>query len=205
MYTRDRTALRRALTMALLMVATVVVTTGAAAAAPRDRATPFTATPVQERERPHKEHCVVEVTSQAWDGELGLTEPRCYDTFSASISDASDGEVSLDADTPGSAALTDVGLQSMLADFTLGIHYDGSNGSGSSIVVKGSGCTGGWWNTGSTWGNRISSSYNGCYRLRHYDYSNKSGMNASTTGAGATRNLPPIMDNRANSVSYHSS
>jgi hypothetical protein len=72
-------------------------------------------------------------------------------------------------------------------------------------VIKGSGCTGGWWNTGSTWGNRISSSYNGCYRLRHYDYSNKSGMNASTTGAGAKRNLPSIMDNKTNSVSYHSS
>jgi hypothetical protein len=191
--------------MALLMVATVVVSTGAAAAAPRDRVTQIATTPVQERERVPLEHCVAEVTSQAWDGELMFAERRCYDTFSEAISDASEGEVSLDAETPGSAALTEDGLQSMLADFTIGIHYDGANGSGSSIVITGSGCTGGWWNTGSTWGNRISSSYNGCYRLRHYDYSNKSGMNASTTGAGARRNLPSIMDNKTNSVSYHSS
>lgn len=207
MYLRDLAALRRVLTLALLMVATVVVSAGAAAAAPRDRVAPVETVPVQEREPAEQpeEHCVAEVTAQASDGELLLTQPRCYGTFAESISEASDGDVSLGFDAVGSDALTDDGLQSMLATFTIGIHYTGSSGSGSSIVIKGSSCKGGWWNTGSTWGNKISSSYNGCYRLRHYDYPNKSGMNASTTGAGAVRNLPSSMNNRTESVSYHSS
>ena len=34
---------------------------------------------------------------------------------------------------------------------TLGRHFDGFNGTGSSISVIGANCTGGWWNTGPTW------------------------------------------------------
>jgi hypothetical protein len=91
-----------------------------------------------------------------------------------------------------------------LSSFTLGIHFDGFNGTGSSISVAGSSCTGGWWNTGTTWANRISSSYNGCARLRHYDLANKGGSYQDTYGAGTTDNLS-TMDNRSESVSYHSS
>jgi hypothetical protein len=66
------------------------------------------------------------------------------------------------------------------------------------------GLTGGYWNTGSTWANRISSSYNGCYRLRHWELPNKSGASESTYGVGTTNNLGSL-NNRVQSVSYHSS
>ncbi len=134
-----------------------------------------------------------------------LSELRCYSYFSLAMSDASDGEMSLALNTPAKSMLTDSMMQAEAIPFTIGIHYTGSNGSGSSIVIKGTGCTGGYWNTGSTWGNKISSSYNGCYRLRHYDNPNRSGSQTSTTGAGVIRNLVSAMVNRTESVSYHGS
>lgn len=89
----------------------------------------------------------------------------------------------------------------LLSSFTLGIHFDGYNGSGSSITVVGASCTGGWWNTGSAWANRISSSWNGCYRLKHHDEPNRVGASESTTGSGRVHNLS-VLNNRAESVSY---
>ncbi len=91
-----------------------------------------------------------------------------------------------------------------VSSFTLGIHYDYSNGGGSSITVVGSSCTGGWWNTPSWFDNRESSSYNGCNRLKHWDYPNASGSYQSTWTVGQTDNLT-YMSNRVESVSYHSS
>lgn len=89
--------------------------------------------------------------------------------------------------------------------FRPGTHFDGYNGSGSSISVQGSSCTGGWWNTPSSWDNRISSSYNGCYRLAHFDSPNKSGDRYDTTGVGQTDNLSAAMSNRTESVAYYGS
>lgn len=71
---------------------------------------------------------------------------------------------------------------SSLASFTLRAIPIGHNGSGSSISVVGTGYSGGWWNTGGTWANRISSSQNGCCRLTHRDYPNTGG--AKQTGHG---------------------
>jgi hypothetical protein len=69
--------------------------------------------------------------------------------------------------------------------------------------VVGGSCSGGYWNTGSTWANRISSSWNGCYRLRHHDGPSKTGTYADTLGPG-THNLPSHMNNKTESVSYWS-
>lgn len=66
----------------------------------------------------------------------------------------------------------------------------------------GAGCTGGYWNTGLAWANRISSSWNGCYRLRHYDGPNKSGASGDTVGAGSTHNVPAAINNKTESVAY---
>jgi len=119
--------------------------------------------------------------------------------------DVSGGEVVLDPDATG-RVLFDGGVEgSSLASFTLGIHFDGSNGSGSSISIVGTGCSGGWWNTGGSWANRISSSKNGCYRLTHHDYPNRGGDSEDTVGAGATHNLSSSMNNKTESVSYWSS
>jgi hypothetical protein len=149
-------------------------------------------------------HCVVRVLGERPSGEFIVTEPTCFSTFAAAMASASDGALSLPSRTAGDIPFRDARVASTLASFTLGIHYDGFGGTGSSISVVGSSCTGGWWNTPSSWRNRISSSYNGCTRLRHYDNPNTSGSYQDTYGAGTTDNLSSL-NNRAESVSYHSS
>jgi hypothetical protein len=152
-------------------------------------------------------HCVVHVVDQRRDGEFVLDSPTCFADLPAALEFASDGGLS----NRELAALTGSGLMagSIMAgnffSFTLGTHFDGYNGTGSSISVVGSSCTGGWWNTGVTWANRISSSWNGCYRLRHYNSPNKFGTWADTTGVGQTDNLPSSMNNRTESVAYFGS
>ena len=149
-----------------------------------------------------EQHCVVEAVGQLADGELVLSAPRCYESFAEAVADASGGTVLVEAEASGAVLFSDPAIEeALLASFTLGIHFDGFNGSGSSISVVGSACNGGWWNTGLTWANRISSSWNGCYRLRHHDLANKEGASESTIGAGATRNLSGL-SNRVESVSY---
>ena len=150
-------------------------------------------------------HCVREVVAQKADGELILSEARCYGSFMLAALDVSGGEVVLDHDATG-GVLFDGGAEgSSLSSFTLGIHFDGYNGSGSSISIVGTGCSGGWWNTGGSWANRISSSKNGCHRLTHHDHPNKGGDAEDTVGAGATHNLSSSMNNKTESVSYWSS
>jgi len=154
------------------------------------------ATPLQGK--PIETHCVVFVVDQAESGALLTSAPDCF---------ASSEEAAV------AAAMPLPGLQSADLDasvnasstFTLGIHYDGLNGTGSSITVVGSSCTGGYWNTPSWFDNRISSSYNGCYRLRHYDRPNKRGSATNTYGAGTTDNLASWMNNRTESVAYYGS
>lgn len=142
-----------------------------------------------------EEHCVVFVVDQTPEGELITSEPVCF---------ASE-EIATGFADLGLAATTDLGGAVVASTtFTLGTHYDGFNGTGSSITVVGSNCAGGYWNTSSSWDNRISSSYNGCYRLKHWDYPNKSGPVESTVGIGQTDNLG-FMNNKTESVSYHSS
>ena len=130
-----------------------------------------------------EQHCVITVVGQLASGEFVTAEPVC-------VASASRASVVDD--------LT-LGTESTV---TLGVHYDGLNGSGSSVTVVGSSCTGGYWNTSPTWDNRISSSFNGCARLRHYDLADKGGSWADTTGWGTTDNLPGWMDNRTESVAY---
>lgn len=146
-------------------------------------------------------HCVVHVVGQASSGELIVFQPTCYDTLADAMSVASGGQVTASMVPTGEELVADPASGSMLSTFTLGIHFDGANGSGSSISVVGSSCVGGYWNMGATWANRISSSWNGCYRLRHHDSPNKVGTYADTVGSG-THNLPSFMDNRTESVSY---
>lgn len=152
-------------------------------------------------------HCVVEVVGQLADGEFVFADEVCFDSLGGALVFASGGELSESEvdhlSGPGLVAEPESGMT--LSTFTLGIHFDGSNGTGSSISIVGSSCTGGYWNTGGTWANRISSSWNGCYRLRHYDNPNKSGAWVDTTGVGQTDNLPGPMNNRTESVAYYSS
>lgn len=144
-------------------------------------------------------HCVMYVLETMEDGELKMSDPTCVATRDeaaelAALPNFQLGLNGLDGAMYGYGSL-----------FTLGIHYNGFNGSGSSITVVGSSCTGGWWNTPTWFDNKESSSYNGCGRLRHYDRPNKNGAGANTYGAGTTDNIPGYMNNRAESVAYYNS
>lgn len=150
------------------------------------------------------EHCVVEVIEQRPDGELITSEPVCFRRSADALAYASDGLIALTEGEDLQALAANGGVRSLSGSFAIGIHYDGFNGSGSSVTIMGSSCSGGWWNTSSAWDNRISSSYNGCQRLAHHDYANKAGQSESTIGAGTTDNLNDL-NNRAQSVSYWSS
>lgn len=146
-------------------------------------------------------HCLVEVIGQGVSGEMIVSDPQCYPSFEEAVAVASGGLVNVEDAPSGEELLADPEAGILLSSFTLGTHFDGLNGSGSSISVVGGSCTGGYWNTGATWANRISSSWNGCYRLRHHDGPNRTGMYADTVGSG-THNLPSFMDNKTESVSY---
>lgn len=153
-------------------------------------------------ETPPEEHCVVTVIGQEADGQFITSEPVCFEKEP----DAENWAAGLPApslNTDSDEARSTSG-PTTLSSFTLGRHYDGANGSGSSIRIVGSSCGGGYWNTGANWANRISSSYNGCARLRHWDLPNRGGSSEDTFGAGTTDNLG-FMNNNAESVSYHSS
>lgn len=148
-------------------------------------------------------HCVVDVIGEKTSGELIVSEPRCYTTFSAAIEDASEGALVLPRSATGAVMFEDADVAGAASSFTLGIHYDGYNGLGSSISISGTSCSGGWWNTGTTWHDRISSTYNGCARLRHYTNANMGGAYEDTKGAGTTDNLTVNLNNKADSVSYN--
>lgn len=157
--------------------------------------------PASAGPQPAETHCVVFVIDQADDGEFITSKPTCFgNELFARTWAALDPKGEL-AQTSGTGSLTG-GLAALT--FTLGTHYDGFGGSGSSITVVGGSCTGGYWNTPTSWDNRISSSYNGCAHLIHWDYPAKSGSSQSTYGSGTTDNLS-YMNNRTESVSYHSS
>lgn len=150
------------------------------------------------------QHCVVGVIDQEPDGELRLTEATCYDTFAEAMVDASSGARSVPKDLEGSDVFGggDDFAVAMASTFTLGIHFDGYGGSGSSISIVGSSCTGGYWNATGWWRNRINSSFNGCYHLRHYDNPYKSGSSYNTYGGGQIDNLGWFV-NRTESVAYY--
>ena len=161
-----------------------------------------TGTVADQPETAKETHCVAFVVGQEKDGELLLSEPDCFDSETQAQSWAAVG-----FHEPATMSAASAGLGGGVVAFssmTLGIHYDGFNGTGSSIMVVGSSCSGGYWNTWTSWDNRISSSFNGCARLRHYDLPNKAGTGQSTYGAGTTDNLL-YLNNRTESVSYHSS
>lgn len=146
---------------------------------------------------PRGSHCVLVVVDQRPDGEFVFSKPVCFSDEGSADAWAASGGPSI------TTAASDAGGVTASSTFTLGKHFDGYSGTGSSITIVGGDCTGGWWNTTSSWDNRISSSYNGCARLTHWDNPNKSGSAESTYGSGTTDNLT-YMNNKAESVSYHS-
>jgi hypothetical protein len=97
---------------------------------------------------PAEEHCVVRVTKPDASGRLHLTRLECAPSRAEALR---------------SAQVTS------MADWSIGIHYDGPGLTGSSLTVVGADCTGGWLNLPAGWSNRISSTMHGCPRIRHFD------------------------------------
>jgi hypothetical protein len=137
-----------------------------------------------------EQHCVVTVVGQQADGMLRTTTPRCYPTFPEAMS-------SIGLAASGRFPSQPAGIES----FALAIHYDGFDGTGSSLTVNGLACNGGWLNLSSTWINRISSTWNGCGHVDHYDGNNLTGSIEETAGVGVRTNLTTL-NNATNSVQY---
>lgn len=145
-----------------------------------------------------EEHCVVHVVGQRADGEYILTSPQCYPRFGDAM--AATGVPGAETLEEGSsdAEIAAVNTASML-NIVLGTHYEYSNFSGSSISVSGSTCGGGHTNLTSTWRNRISSTSNGCYRIRHFSGLDKGGSYEDTLGGGGNLNG---LNNISDSIQY---
>lgn len=147
------------------------------------------------------DHCVVHVLDQGADGQMVTGAETCFSTFSGAVAFASGGKMRLPADTPG-ASNNYGGMQSLMGNFTLAMHFDGYYGTGASITIVGGRCNG-YWNTSSWWDNRISSTYNGCFKTRHYDLPWLAGSWATLSGPMTTHNLPWTLNNKTESVKYY--
>jgi hypothetical protein len=137
--------------------------------------------------RPADRHCAVVVVGQKPSGELVTTEPACADSQSAAVAEATSAAAGSDSPTASSST------------FTIGVHYDGFNWTGSSFSVVGDDCSNGWLNLNTSWINRVSSTLNGCPRIRHYDFWDLAGATEDTTGSGG--NLTTL-NNKTNSIQY---
>ncbi|HVE45189.1 MAG TPA: hypothetical protein VNA57_00380 [Acidimicrobiales bacterium] len=141
-----------------------------------------------------EQHCVVSVVGRGVDGRFVTSPEACYPTFSEAM--ASIGYDVVDG-APVPSGDQDMGAMS----FVIGTHYDGASGTGSSLTVNGDDCTGGWLNLSSSWINRISSTRNGCPRVRHADGYNLTGTMEETYNFGGVSNLT-FLNNAANSIQY---
>ena len=142
-------------------------------------------------------HCVADVVDQKASGELVLSEARCHDTFASAMADT--GVAGADGLAEGAASADLQAVAAASSDFIIGTHYDGAGLTGASFSVVGSDCGGGWLNLSSTWDNRVSSTANGCYRIRHFDGDNLTGASEDILGGGG--NLWAL-NNRTNSIQY---
>jgi hypothetical protein len=142
-------------------------------------------------------HCVVSVVGQRPSGEFLTSQPVCYDSFVAAMHAAGVDTSGLSVVSPSSLAASDR-LQSATSSI-IGIHYDGFNWTGGSFSVSGSNCSGGWLNVAPVWNDRISSTSNGCPRIRHFWDANLVGTSQDTLGVGG--NLSTL-NNQTTSIQY---
>lgn len=142
---------------------------------------------------PAGQHCVVHVVGQEPSGEYRLSAPSCYSTYAAAMR-------SLGVDTSGLRTVTPQSVaEAGLLSSTIGTHYDGSGYSGASISVGGVDCSGGYINLSVDWRNRVSSTSNGCPRIRHFSGLNLTGSSQDTVSPGG--NLTTL-NNSADSIQY---
>ena len=144
------------------------------------------------------EHCVVRVIDKKPSGEFVTTPPECRGSYSEVLAAAGvAGATKLDAGA-SSRELQSIRTQSTTS-FVIGTHYDGFSLTGSSFSVVGDDCLGGWLNLSSSWDNKVSSTSNGCFQVKHWDGDNITGSWESIFGEGG--NLSGL-NNKANSIQY---
>lgn len=142
-----------------------------------------------------EEHCLVEIVGVNDGGRFETDEPVCYPTLAEVLVEL--GEVP----SFRSRSTVDVDAVVAAASTTLGVHWDGSNRTGSSITISGGTCGGGYVNLSSSWTNRISSTLNSCPSVVFWDGFDKTGSNESTNSAST--NLGAL-NNASNSIGYAS-
>ncbi len=166
---------------------------------------------------PSPTHCVSQVVQVLGDGEMLLGPDVCFPTLEEALAygDANFTGPKLPATSTKASKSSSLAFgggtqaaggpsESTSGYRRIATHYDGSGGSGSSRSFYGY-CSGGYINLSSYgWANRISSTYNGCNRIKHHDGNNASGGYCSTWGVGTTDNVCSAYNNKANSTSYHS-
>jgi hypothetical protein len=125
---------------------------------------------------------------------------KCYDTFGNSLRAIG---VSVSADvTPAKLSAT-LSPSAALLDSVIGIHYDAGNLSGAALTVNGSTCNGGGLNVPIACNDRISSTYNGCGTIQHFENTNYGGTNTSTFGSGSGTSFTGLyIDNRTSAIKY---
>jgi hypothetical protein len=141
---------------------------------------PLVVVPANAAPKPSpEEHCIVRIIGQQPSGEYIASPPECFATM-AGVQQSS-----------AAAA----------ASSTIGVHYDGANFTGSSFSVVGDNCGGGWLNVSFFWNNRVSSTWNGCPYIFHYDGTNLTGAWQVTVAPGG--NLTTL-NNKTSSIQYSS-
>ncbi len=165
-------------------------------------------------------HCVIDVLDVLLGGEFVVSDPICFPSFDEAMAfvglapfESGEALVKAQPDLTKPIASKQVrrsteppaSTTASGSSFVIGIHFKNRNGGGSSVTLTGTSCSGGYWNASSSWRNVISSSYNGCARLKHFSELYVSGSRYDTVTAGQTDNIYGSMDNSTKSISYHSS
>jgi len=147
-------------------------------------------------QEPVERHCVVEVVGEA-DGVLTTGPERCYATFDEAQEHGGSGQQGLS--TGATRGRADTAFAS--ASSTIGVHFTGTNYTGSSITITGSVCSGGVWYLTGSWNNNIASSYHYCgaSATRFYDSASCSGTSYAIFAAASTLGS---MNDRASCVRY---
>jgi hypothetical protein len=156
-------------------------------------------------------HCLLKINGKEVtdNNKMGTftTEPmRCYATYAEVLRKAGPAVVADNIKaTPAELLKPDAlsKLNLLQADSVIGIHFEYANGTGATLTVSGSNCSGGGLNVPIAWNDRISSTLNGCPTIVHYENTNYALSSYSTYGAGSLQNITGYMDNKTSSILYY--
>lgn len=152
--------------------------------------------PLPASSAPAGEHLVVTVGAVQADGNFEILSVQRFSTYAEVLKSRGLKNVS------PSASPANTTQQMIAITSTIGVHYDGAGGSGSSFSVVGSDCSGGGLNLPLIWDNRVSSTWNGCPNIVHYNWRNYTGATFTTSGVGTIDDITGGMNNQTSSIKY---